>query len=57
VFVGFEAVWAKKAGNFDSKRYCVSEAPIVAAQPHRVQTSKVKATGDTAVQQSIAMNK
>jgi hypothetical protein len=25
LFVGFMAVWAKKAGNFDLKRYCVSE--------------------------------
>lgn len=29
VFVGFEAVWAKKAGNFDLKRCCVSEGLII----------------------------
>jgi hypothetical protein len=28
VFVGFEAEWAKKAGNFDLKRCCVSEAEL-----------------------------
>jgi hypothetical protein len=28
VFVGFEAVWAKKARNFDLKRCCVSEIAL-----------------------------
>ena len=28
LFVGFEAVWAKKARNFDLKHYCISEQAL-----------------------------